>query len=112
MIMPTSDYKKTIPNTFYHTAVLGAGALIINYGLDKGKIVGKTELEFDMRDASKLCLSAGEFIHQKMVGMGLIPASLTTVWLYLISVNLFVIFVYCYIKYGQSSCKYYWWCYC
>ena len=49
--MSTLDYKKTIANTFYHTAIVGADALIINYGLEKGKIVGNTELKFGMRDA-------------------------------------------------------------
>ena len=76
--MLSSGYKKTIANTFYHIAVLVTGALLINYSLEKGKIVRKTELKLDTRDTGKLFLylSAGEFIRQKIVDMGWIPASL------------------------------------
>ena len=52
--MSTSDYKKAIADAFYHTAVVGPDTLIISYGLEKVKIVGKTELKFELRDAGKL----------------------------------------------------------
>ena len=65
--MSTFDNKKIIACTFYHIAVIGAVTLIINFPLEKGKIVGKIELKFYMRDGGKLFmyLSAGEFIRQK-----------------------------------------------
>ena len=40
--MSTPDYKKTIADTFYHTTVVVAGALIVNFALEKGKNVEKT----------------------------------------------------------------------
>ena len=65
--MSASDYKKTIADTFCHIAVVGTGPLIINFGLEKGKIIEKTELKIEMRDAGKLFiyLSPGEFLRQK-----------------------------------------------
>ena len=81
--MSTSDYKKQLLIFFiilllWELVLSCRCALIINNGLGKGKIAGKTELKFDMRDTRKLFvyLSAGEFIRQKRVDMGWIPASL------------------------------------
>ena len=75
--MSTSVYEKNVADTFYHTAAVGAETLIISYELEKGKILGKTELKFDILDAGELFiyLNARKFISQKMVDIGWIPAS-------------------------------------
>ena len=75
--MSTSVNEKTVADTFYHTAAVGAETLIISYELEKGKFVGKKELKFDMFDAGELFiyLSARKFISQKMVDIGWVPPS-------------------------------------
>ena len=73
MTMSAADYKKNIADTFY--TIVGAGALIINYGLEKGKIVRKAGLKFDMLDAAKLFvyLSAGVYAKKWWIWVGYPP---------------------------------------
>ena len=46
MSTPT-DYKKALADVFYHTVVVGASTLAINWALENGKIINKTELKLD-----------------------------------------------------------------
>ena len=48
------DYKKTVTDVVYHSAVVGLGAVAISYGLEKTKIAARSELKFDIKDGGKL----------------------------------------------------------
>ena len=45
-------YKKALADEFNHIAVVSAPTLAINWTLEKGKIINKTELKLNMRDAA------------------------------------------------------------